>query len=407
MPLGCPGLSKFVKERPATARPGSSYGLRPTEDVLQAPLMLQRPISRGRTATYDLEDNLSTPTKTLDSSVYWREEAPLRWVLLFRQTVPHLWDKTLEPQDWKLNDSDPTAENFCKLHCIEDYRGADSTFTFKMVWPTLMDIPNRQIWKQKTNPVASAEAADTPVEGYKAMEVPYTGGDWAGLQLTQHSRCLLKGSSTAPTEDLSWFSLGATKPFWTGMPGPVSALTHEGLCVTVLDCSCAKSFHTGEPSQGLYFSFSKEALVPIFGPEALKKEKLNDTVHSVKQIRDGKVIWSGNIKLFIKEFDISPADEEEEEEGKPEDKEDWSFVHSCGGRRDPPSPEVEPPPPPDPPPKLKKGQKPPPPPPEPDPEPDEWEEGDQVVFLEVTVPSVELWVQEDAKHVPRWFDSHL
>ena len=39
------------------------------------------------------------------------------------------------------------------------------------VWPALMDIPNRQIWKQKTNPVASAEAADTPVEGYKAMEV--------------------------------------------------------------------------------------------------------------------------------------------------------------------------------------------------------------------------------------------
>ena len=97
----------------------------------------------------------------------------------------------------------------------------DNKFLFELYWPELEGSPKgpRQLWKQSSNPVLGVPGAD--VDGYEAVDAPYTTALWGGLQ--RSGRATLLDGSTKGTFDQRgawWYSVG-TKSNWNGaMPGP-------------------------------------------------------------------------------------------------------------------------------------------------------------------------------------------
>ncbi|CAK0880683.1 unnamed protein product [Prorocentrum cordatum] len=160
------------------------------------------------------------------------------WTLVFRQTVPYLFSSN----QWSLNSGDSSNANYAILDQLENYRGADGKFTFKLNWPgstyhgaAMLD----QIWKQSLNPVGSSQASSRPVAGYEAVSVPYTGMYWGGLE-GGSSYALLDGSVAS---QLFFYTVGLYQERSYGIPCAASTTTDYHL-----GCSVVELYVGGTPS---------------------------------------------------------------------------------------------------------------------------------------------------------------
>ena len=138
-------------------------------------------------------------------------------MLLFRQTVGGNWLR--KDSEWSLNPLNPNAAQFSILDQLEGmgrYPDGSNKILFELYWPELEGSPKgpRQLWKQSSNPVLGVPGA--AVEGYEAVDAPYTGGFWGGLRRTRGGNALLDGS----TNEWSWYAVGSRRIHGGGIPGP-------------------------------------------------------------------------------------------------------------------------------------------------------------------------------------------
>jgi hypothetical protein len=102
------------------------------------------------------------------------------WILVSRQTVGFYdWPKGV----WSLNADNPDADNYAILDRLEEFRGADGKFEFKLKWSGASAEKHNegpQIWKQSSNPTTS-----TTVSGYEEIDCPCHDRNWFGLALSQ------------------------------------------------------------------------------------------------------------------------------------------------------------------------------------------------------------------------------
>ena len=85
-----------------------------------------------------------------------------------------------------------------------------------------------QTWRQASNPV---NATSDGVDGYEAIDVPYTGCYWGGLERGTSGRALLDGSVDVGF----WFyAVGAIIAYDGLMPGPCIGTTRLSVRVTEL-----------------------------------------------------------------------------------------------------------------------------------------------------------------------------
>ena len=115
---------------------------------------------------------------------------------------------------------DQTALLFSRLDQLEDFRGEDGTFHFKLVYT---ELAGSNEWRQTSNP-----ATDARIEGYQAVRLDYkVTGDrqpWSGLGLCPgpSRKTLICDSPTAP--EYWWMCIGCQKWFPVNsnqtIPGP-------------------------------------------------------------------------------------------------------------------------------------------------------------------------------------------
>jgi len=157
------------------------------------------------------KDELAVTTKPLDKD----------WVLILRQTLPHLFLKSdftsTESQSSALEiATDPRIEelegpNYAIVKQMEDFRSHDGLFKFMLRWPD--SVFKDQIWKQSSNPATSRT-----VEGYEAISAPYDSGlrPCHGLR-HNGSHALMHGS----TDERHWYcAVGAYHTYKGFIPGP-------------------------------------------------------------------------------------------------------------------------------------------------------------------------------------------
>ena len=139
--------------------------------------------------------------------------ATTNWQLVFRQTNNFFF----APGMFSLNPSDSTAQNYAILDQLDTYE-VSGKFYFMMRWRKEDDESQLldQIWRQNSNPVTTTDGS---VDGYAAINVPYTGQSWGGLHYNGN-QALLDGSSVAPNSNYWWYSIGAFNEYNGGFPGP-------------------------------------------------------------------------------------------------------------------------------------------------------------------------------------------
>ena len=154
-----------------------------------------------------------------------------------------LWLRSDGAPEWSLNPLYPSWSQFSILDQLEGmsrYPDGDNKILFELYWPELEGTPAgpRQLWKQSSNPVIGVPGA--AVEGYEAVDAPYTSKSWGGLQRSG-PHALLDGSICGPTAPASvcdswflgdswWYAVGSQQAFWpagnsadgdyVGIPGP-------------------------------------------------------------------------------------------------------------------------------------------------------------------------------------------
>eukprot|EP00964_Phaeocystis_antarctica_P065282 scaffold39359_cov69-Phaeocystis_antarctica.AAC.2 len=152
--------------------------------------------------------------------------APVCRVLISRQTVVagDSWLRT--DAEWSINPLNPSAAQFSILDQLEGMGrnpDGDNKILFELYWPELegTQAGPRQLWKQSSNPVIGVPGA--VVEGYEAVDAPYTVAEWGGLQRCGTSSALLDGS----TNSNWWYAVGSRSVHEGGIPGPeiVGSLT--------------------------------------------------------------------------------------------------------------------------------------------------------------------------------------
>jgi hypothetical protein len=133
--------------------------------------------------------------------------APAGWTLLYRQTHPFY-----QPSDsWANALGAPEDDNYSILGELENYRGADGKFEFKLCWPQGGRLC--QWWKQTSNPLEGADHSGT--EGYEAVEVHYTDNSWGGLE-HGGTASLFDGTQNSG----NWFyAVGSSHQWGCGIPG--------------------------------------------------------------------------------------------------------------------------------------------------------------------------------------------
>ena len=155
------------------------------------------------------------------------------WTLIFRQTAPFYQS----PSNWiNYNENDPNNANFSILNNLEDFRGDDGKFHFKLEWPggsvynsnggNIDFLP--QEWKQTSNPLTSENVID-----YEPINVNYTGMFWAGLENADNNSTgnLIDGS----VDHGYWFyALGTQNPWNNCIPGPADNNNFYGAQVVEL-----------------------------------------------------------------------------------------------------------------------------------------------------------------------------
>jgi hypothetical protein len=141
-------------------------------------------------------------------------------VLISRQTVVAGGGWLRSDAEWSINPHNSSAAQFSILDQLEGMgRSSDGKFLFELYWPDLEGSPKgpRQMWKQTSNPVTAVKGA--AVSGYEAVDAPYTGQYWGGLQRS-HSAALLDGSIGGNW----WYAVGSQSIYYGGgmklIPGP-------------------------------------------------------------------------------------------------------------------------------------------------------------------------------------------
>jgi hypothetical protein len=108
-------------------------------------------------------------------------ESSGEWVLVFRQSAGfYKWKEN----DWTKNANKPEEDNYAILDKLEDFRGTDGMFEFKLQWKDgsdrLLAKDGPQIWKQSNNPTTSTSVAD-----YEEVQDNCKGyNNWYGLALS-------------------------------------------------------------------------------------------------------------------------------------------------------------------------------------------------------------------------------
>ena len=136
--------------------------------------------------------------------VYYITNASAEETLIFRQTLPTLFSAGM----LTLNKNDPSNANFAILDEMEDFRGSDGKFHFKLKWPG--DTTEYE-WKQTSNP------ATETISGYEGINIPYTGQYWGGLERSNEvgNYALIDGSVGNP----NWFyAIGSFEIWHDGIP---------------------------------------------------------------------------------------------------------------------------------------------------------------------------------------------
>lgn len=159
------------------------------------------------------------PGETVSKVELWAMQP---WKLVFRQTYPNLWPEST----WSLNAADPSQDNYADMLELEQYRGSDGKFTFKLLWPqNTTSLGSPQVWKQQTNP---ATATTRGVTGYEAVNVSYTQRQWGGIEHNPGSQALMDGS----VDHWNWYYALGSHKFWNGgYPGPNAVVTQVELWV--------------------------------------------------------------------------------------------------------------------------------------------------------------------------------
>jgi plastocyanin len=98
--------------------------------------------------------------------------------LIFREDLSHLVGETFSRDDWlSQNQVNKSAAAFSTLDQLEQYRRADGTFEFKLVYPDQGEL-NYQQWVQKSNPVTS-----NSVDGFASVDINFADAEFDGLAL--------------------------------------------------------------------------------------------------------------------------------------------------------------------------------------------------------------------------------
>lgn len=137
------------------------------------------------------------------------------WVQICKQTVPTY----KPPAEWLKSFGSVDDASYSRLDKLDDsYKGSDSKFHFKLVWPQRQG-PNSNEWKQSSNPVKRE-----PIAGYEEVNVPFKTNRWGGLEYSGSSSCTLDGS----VNHGDWFyAIGTSIPWSSGIPGPAGAAAQE------------------------------------------------------------------------------------------------------------------------------------------------------------------------------------
>jgi hypothetical protein len=133
--------------------------------------------------------------------------APAGWTLVYRQTHPFY-----QPADnWANALGAPEDDNYSVLGDLENYRGADGKFEFKLCWPQGGRLC--QWWKQSNNPLEGA--AHSGVQGYEGIEIHYTNNGWGGLE-HGGTASLFDGTNNHG----NWYyAVGSSGQWGCGIPG--------------------------------------------------------------------------------------------------------------------------------------------------------------------------------------------
>ena len=145
--------------------------------------------------------------------------APACRVLISRQTIGESDSWLRADAEWSINPLNPSAAQFSILDQLEGMGrnpDGDNKILFELYWPALEGTSKgpRQLWKQSSNPVTGVPGA--AVEGYEAVDAPYTSSWGGGLRRTGRGYTLLDGSSN----NRWWYAVGARRGYKRGFPGP-------------------------------------------------------------------------------------------------------------------------------------------------------------------------------------------
>jgi hypothetical protein len=158
------------------------------------------------------------------------------WSLLFRQTVPEFKSPVTLWND--VNVADPEDPNYSVLGFLatsgDTLKNDGAKFHFKLVWPNKAG-ENTQEWKQSSNP-AIAVASSGGVTGYEAVNAPFTGSSWGGLEYNGNT-ALLDGSVDS---DDWWYSVGLKEG---QLSGSSCVDSPQSQCPgTYYSCSCSTCY---------------------------------------------------------------------------------------------------------------------------------------------------------------------
>ena len=113
------------------------------------------------------------------------------------------------------NKDNPDAQLFSILNQLENYRGSDGNFQFKLCYPELNKC---NVWIQSSNP-----ATETTIRGFEPISLAFKtngiGAAWAGLGKSSSDSVL---TDDAPAYG-SWYSAIGAFTYWPGkptIPGP-------------------------------------------------------------------------------------------------------------------------------------------------------------------------------------------
>ncbi|MCP3959345.1 MAG: DUF4082 domain-containing protein [bacterium] len=132
------------------------------------------------------------------------------WQLVFKHDSTGGWFAG-DAEAQNANAWDESATKFSRLNELENLRGGDGKFHFKLAYPESGAQVNE--WKQSSNPVTTQES----VQGYEAVDINWTGQYWGGLAKSSAGQTFIDGS----VGHGNWFySIGSNTPHQGKIPGP-------------------------------------------------------------------------------------------------------------------------------------------------------------------------------------------